>query len=162
MNRREREDSTVDERSQDVDWLDDPFERAYTTAVLDADPIPPRERSARAAPSGGQPFALRGCVITPDERIDDGFVVVHGSTIVSVGAQPPDAGVVTIETGGVILPGLIDLHGHPEYNIFAAWEPPKLYHNRYQWRRSKEYGGRTVMDDARDKGLPLPKRARAG
>ena len=33
----------MDERSQDVDWLDDPFERAYTTAVLDADPIPPRE-----------------------------------------------------------------------------------------------------------------------
>jgi hypothetical protein len=25
-----------------------------------------------------------------------------------------------------------------------------------EWRRSKEYGGRTVMDDARDKGLPLP------
>jgi 5-methylthioadenosine/S-adenosylhomocysteine deaminase len=130
---------TVDERLQDVDWRDDPFERAYTAAVLDADPISQRERSTRAAPSGGQPFALRGCVITPAERIDDGFVVVHGSTIVSVSAQPPDAGVLAIDTGGVILPGLIDLHGHPEYNIFAAWEPPKLYRNRYQWRRSKEY-----------------------
>ncbi|MBN9303932.1 MAG: hypothetical protein BGO82_16280 [Devosia sp. 67-54] len=31
-----------------------------------------------------------------------------------------------------------------------------------EWRRSKEYGGRTVMDDARDKGLPLPKWAKAG
>jgi hypothetical protein len=31
-----------------------------------------------------------------------------------------------------------------------------------EWRRSKDYGGRTVMDDARDRGLPLPKRARAG
>jgi hypothetical protein len=30
-----------------------------------------------------------------------------------------------------------------------------------EWRRSKEYGGRTVMDDARDKGLPQPKWARA-
>jgi hypothetical protein len=30
-----------------------------------------------------------------------------------------------------------------------------------EWRRSKEYGGRTVMDDARDKGLPLPKWATA-
>ena len=29
-----------------------------------------------------------------------------------------------------------------------------------EWRRSKEYGGRTVMDDARDKGLPLPKWAK--
>ncbi len=31
-----------------------------------------------------------------------------------------------------------------------------------EWRRSPEYGGRTVMDDARDKGLPLPKWAKAG
>jgi hypothetical protein len=29
-----------------------------------------------------------------------------------------------------------------------------------EWRRSKEYGGRTVMDDAREKGLPLPAFAR--
>ncbi|HWA18707.1 MAG TPA: DUF763 domain-containing protein [Devosia sp.] len=29
-----------------------------------------------------------------------------------------------------------------------------------EWRRSKEYGGRTVMDDAREKGLPLPDFAR--
>ena len=35
--------------------------------------------------------------------------------------------------------GLIDLHGHPEFNVFAAWEPPKLYANRYAWRRSKPY-----------------------
>ena len=28
-----------------------------------------------------------------------------------------------IDTDGVILPGLIDLHGHPEFNVFAAWEP---------------------------------------
>jgi hypothetical protein len=31
-----------------------------------------------------------------------------------------------------------------------------------EWRRSKDYGGRTVVDDARDRGPPLPKRARAG
>lgn len=31
-----------------------------------------------------------------------------------------------------------------------------------EWRRSKEYGGRTVMDDARDRGLPLPKWAKVG
>ena len=29
-----------------------------------------------------------------------------------------------------------------------------------EWRRSPEYGGRTVMDDVRDKGLPLPNWAR--
>ncbi|MEO8757977.1 MAG: DUF763 domain-containing protein [Devosia sp.] len=30
-----------------------------------------------------------------------------------------------------------------------------------EWRRSKEYGGRTVMDDAREAGRPLPKWATA-
>ena len=39
----------------------------------------------------------------------------------------------------MILPGLIDLHGHPEFNVFAAWEPPKGYVNRYSWRSSGEY-----------------------
>ena len=29
-----------------------------------------------------------------------------------------------------------------------------------EWRRSPEYGGRTVMDDAREKGLPVPRWAR--
>ncbi|MBI4920550.1 MAG: DUF763 domain-containing protein [Devosia nanyangense] len=31
-----------------------------------------------------------------------------------------------------------------------------------EWRRSKEYGGRTVMDDAREKGKPAPKWAGTG
>ena len=51
--------------------------------------------------------------------------------------KPTD--VAVLETDGVILPGLLDLHGHPEFNVFAAWEPPKLYANRYAWRRSKPY-----------------------
>ena len=41
--------------------------------------------------------------------------------------------------GGVILPGLIDLHGHPEFNVFAAWEPPRQFINRYAWRGSEVY-----------------------
>jgi hypothetical protein len=36
------------------------------------------------------------------------------------------------------MPGLIDLHGHPEYNVSAAGEPPRSYANRYAWRRSME------------------------
>jgi 5-methylthioadenosine/S-adenosylhomocysteine deaminase len=85
------------------------------------------------------PFALRGCVITPDQRIDDGFVHVSGDLIVSVGPTPPPAGVTVVPTDGVILPGLIDLHGHPEFNVFAPWEPPHLYQRRREWRGSKEY-----------------------
>jgi 5-methylthioadenosine/S-adenosylhomocysteine deaminase len=86
----------------------------------------------------GEPFALRGCVITPDRRHEDGYVLVSGATITSVGTEKP-AGVRIVDTRGVILPGLIDLHGHPEYNVFAAWEPPRLFPNRYAWRGSDEY-----------------------
>ena len=87
----------------------------------------------------GRDYALRGCVITPDERIDDGYVTVSGDTIVSVGGARPHAGVDVVETGGIILPGLIDLHGHPEFNVFSPWEPPHLYLRRAQWRASREY-----------------------
>lgn len=125
--------------AEDAPRFDDPFERDYTAGVLDADPTPRGPERPRAMPQDAQPFALRGCVITPEERHDDGYVVVRGSAIVAAGPDPPDDDVLVLETDGVILPGLIDLHGHPEYNIFAAWEPPRVYRNRYQWRRSREY-----------------------
>ena len=38
-----------------------------------------------------------------------------------------------------MLPGLIDLHGHPEFNVFSAWEPPNRFANRYEWRASDVY-----------------------
>ena len=39
----------------------------------------------------------------------------------------------------MILPGLVDLHGHPRWNIFAPWEPPRTYRSRHEWRDSDEY-----------------------
>lgn len=121
----------------------DAFDAHYGAGLLAAPQVDPREREreeregqARAAP--GEPFALRGCVLTPDEAVPDGWVVVAGSTIAEIRSDPPDS-VPVLETGGVILPGLIDLHGHPEYNVFAMWEPPRQYENRYQWRSSAEY-----------------------
>ena len=77
-------------------------------------------------------------MLTPDEKIDPGVVVVEGRTIARIVTTAP-AGVPVVDTAASILPGLIDLHGHPEFNVFAAWEPPKLYVNRYAWRGSDEY-----------------------
>src|SRR5262249_1957067 len=48
-------------------------------------------------------------------------------------------GVRIHETNGVILPGLIDLHGHPNFNVLAPWEPPQKYRNRYEWRKNENY-----------------------
>ncbi|NMO52320.1 amidohydrolase family protein [Actinoplanes sp. TBRC 11911] len=137
------------------------FGRAYRRGVLDALPPPRRSvegfrmrrgsRGLTAAAAAGEAFALRGAVITPDAAFDDGFVVVHGDTIAEVRRDAP-AGVATVlDTGGVILPGLIDLHGHPEFNVFAAWEPPRRFGNRYQWRSSDIY--RKLVRDPQNKLL---------
>ena len=127
----------MDDRAAGDTSPDDAFERAYTAGIIEEDPV--SFVAPRAAVAGGVAFALRGCVLTPARRIDDGHVVVDGPDIARVGEGTPDGGVRVIETDGVILPGLIDLHGHPEYNVFAAWEPPRLFANRYQWRDSKAY-----------------------
>lgn len=115
----------------------DAFDRRYFDGIDEEDLTEPPPAPFAAAARG--PFALRGCVITPDERIDDGFVTVVGDRITAVGTAQPPAGTDIIATEGVILPGLIDLHGHPEFNVFAPWEPPRLYKNRGTWRGSSEY-----------------------
>jgi cytosine/adenosine deaminase-related metal-dependent hydrolase len=116
---------------------DDIFTAAYHRGVTGELPPPVAGRRPRALAAG--PFALRGAVITPDAAWDDGYVVVDGDTIGEVRPSPPTGVTRIVDTGGVILPGLIDLHGHPEFNVFAAWEPPKQFTNRYQWRSSEIY-----------------------
>ncbi len=108
--------------------------KAYSRGITEELPEPTRR--TRALPPA--PFALHGAVITPDGAWSSGYVTVANGLIDRVSThQPTD--VAVLETDGVILPGLLDLHGHPEFNVFAAWEPPKLYDNRYAWRRSKPY-----------------------
>ena len=120
----------------------DDVERDYLRPILDAD-VPPAAARAGGPPIMGfapaQPFALHGCVLTPDQVVENGWVDIAGSTITRVGTTAPAAGIQRVETDGMILPGLIDLHGHPEYNVFAPWEPPKLFANRSRWRASPGY-----------------------
>ena len=112
----------------------DLFDTAYARGITEE--LPPPARRSRALPPA--PFALHGAVITPDGAWSSGYVTVAAGEITRVAKSKP-TGVRVVETDGVILPGLLDLHGHPEFNVFAAWEPPKLYANRYAWRRSKPY-----------------------
>ncbi|GAA3705392.1 hypothetical protein GCM10022399_22660 [Terrabacter ginsenosidimutans] len=111
-----------------------PFAEAYARGITEELPEPTRR--SRALPPA--PFALHGAVITPDGAWSSGYVTVANGLVDRVSKQKP-TDVAVLETDGVILPGLLDLHGHPEFNVFAAWEPPKLYDNRYAWRRSKPY-----------------------
>ena len=118
------------------------FDRLYTAPVVEAVEPPgahrgrPAELALRAAPA--EATALGGCILTPAERLDKGYVVIAGKEIKAVQKTKPQ-GVKVHETRGLIAPGLIDLHGHPEFNVFAAWEPPRLFPNRYSWRSSELY-----------------------
>jgi 5-methylthioadenosine/S-adenosylhomocysteine deaminase len=124
--------------SEPRDAESSPFEAAYTAPVAEAvAPPSPREVLPRAAPA--EPIALRGCVLTPTEAIEDGVVVVGAGKQIQAVQKAAPQGVRVHDTDGVILPGLIDLHGHPEFNVFAAWEPPRLFPNRYAWRGSELY-----------------------
>jgi 5-methylthioadenosine/S-adenosylhomocysteine deaminase len=119
------------------------FDRFYSAAVTEA-VEPPRARrdgqpelAVRAAPA--EPTALGGCILTPTQALDNGYVVIGGGKEIQAVQKSKPQGVKVHETGGVIVPGLIDLHGHPEFNVFAAWEPPQMFVNRYSWRGSKLY-----------------------
>lgn len=110
------------------------FARAYARGVFEEVGPPPRR--ARALPPA--PFCLHGSVIAAEGSKADAFVTVAEGKVAEISTTRPTAVPVT-ETGGVILPGLLDLHGHPEFNVFAPWEPPQLYANRYRWRSSDAY-----------------------
>lgn len=90
-------------------------------------------------------MVLEGKIVTmAGEVIDRGRVFVEGDRIAAVRAQgsPAPAGwddAKVIDTGGVIYPGLIDLHGHLAYNVLPLWEVPRRYENRSDWMRAGAY-----------------------
>src|SRR5271156_6149898 len=92
-------------------------------------------------PTHAQQIALRGTIVTPDQVIEQGTVLVSGDKIQAVGANLslPDHTVV-IEGDNVIFPGLIDLHNHLTWNFLPRWNPNRLFNTRYEWQAIPEYG----------------------
>jgi cytosine/adenosine deaminase-related metal-dependent hydrolase len=101
----------------------------------------PLDAAAPKAPA----LVLLGDVVTMDsELIRDGAVYLKAGEIVAV--QTADAPVPRgfdttprIDTGGVIYPGLADLHNHLVYNILSLWWPRQARTNRAQWLRDPDY-----------------------
>ncbi len=84
-----------------------------------------------------EPFAIGGLIVRADRALQ-GWVTVDGDRIVSVSEKKP-TDIRLVQTDGVVLPGLLDMHNHPDFNVFAPWEPPEVYPNRYKWRGSRLY-----------------------
>jgi len=85
--------------------------------------------------------AFRGTIATPSGFLDDATLVVEkNGTIRSVGKNATlSPGTTVIDVGGVIFPGLIDLHDHLTWNIFPRWRLPRPVGNRYDWQALPEY-----------------------
>src|SRR5262249_43411138 len=88
----------------------------------------------------GESYALRGTVVTPDEVIENGVLLVRDGKIVDVGltVKIPE-GTPEINTDGFIFPGLIDLHNHITWNVHPRWTPGTLVKNRYEWQAMDSY-----------------------
>ncbi len=86
------------------------------------------------------PVALTGTLITPNGIVQNGMVVIQNGQITAAGAPIPlPPGTKTVETHGVIAPGLIDLHNHLTWNVFPRWKPTEQFGNRYDWQQKPIY-----------------------
>jgi len=86
------------------------------------------------------PIVLKGTIVTTDDILNPGWVVVDNGKIQDVLSQPPNIPeAIEIDTQGIIFPGLIDLHNHISFNVFPRWQPNQFFSNRYEWREFDEY-----------------------
>jgi len=91
------------------------------------------------------PIALTGTLITPDGIVQHGTVLIENGKIVAAGGQVSlPAKVKSIDTHGIIAPGLIDLHNHLTWNVFPRWKPMEEFGTRYDWQQKPVY--KVLMD----------------
>lgn len=96
--------------------------------------------SAIAVSPGPNRYLLHGDIVTADGVLPHAWMEIQSGRILRIQREQPDvSGVPVLETDDIVLPGFIDLHNHPSYNVFPRWIPPHKYANRYEWRDSDEY-----------------------
>jgi cytosine/adenosine deaminase-related metal-dependent hydrolase len=96
-------------------------------------------------------LAVTGHLVTFDDgqpEIPDGVLYIDDTGIiqgVAARSDPAPAGfdhATRVDTGGLIYPGLIDLHNHMAYNCLSLWlapDHPRAWTNRAQWPNDKDY-----------------------
>ena len=109
-------------------------------------------------------LVLTGRVLTvdADRRVESsGAVYIHEGVIEAVqsASSAPPAGFRTaarVRTGGLITPGLIDLHNHLAYNTLPLWlGRDRAYATRYQWPGAPTYQS-DVSNPAQALGIAAP------
>ena len=98
-------------------------------------------------PASSPKWALYGRIVTMDAKatvVMDGAVWIADAAIAAITERgdPTPAGfegITPLETGGTVLPGLIELHNHLAYNLLPLWQVPQRYTNRNTWGNSDQY-----------------------
>lgn len=87
-------------------------------------------------------MVLKGKIVTLNDAgtvLSEGYLFIRNVRIEAIAQTrrdlPQDAKkAIFVDTGGVIYPGLIDLHNHPEYAIYPLLPITRKYRDRYEWR----------------------------
>ncbi len=119
-----------------------------------------------AQPRGGvvNDIVLFGAVLTVDRQrrfLRRGAVYLHEGRIEAVQDESAKAPAGfgharRVRTGGLITPGLIDLHNHLAYNTLPLWiGRTSAYSTRYQWPGAPTYQ-RDVSNPAQALGIAAP------
>ena len=106
-----------------------------------ADGGTPHYRDGCGTPIRTGKYALGGDIVTPAGVIANGWLVVDGEKIAEIrtAAQGQPTGMPVVQTGGVVFPGLVDGHGHVEYNEVSLAPLGKRYQDRDQWPSASLY-----------------------
>jgi len=118
-----------------------------------------RIRQATWQRATGTRLVLTGGVVTFDPSapvIDDGAIYINERGVIEAVRpvrDPAPSGygaAARVATGGVIYPGLIDLHNHPYFDMNSLWTPQRAtpYVSRGQWRQDAQYQRDIGSDDA--------------
>lgn len=120
-----------------LDQLTNPTAVAHTADAAEVVPLTDEPATARlivrgtVVPIGSDPLP-RGAIYIADGRI---VAVADADAPVPSGFEAAPA----LDTGGVIYPGLFDMHNHLPYNILPLWRPPRRFDNRAGWLRLPAY-----------------------
>jgi len=120
----------------DDDSNDDP-----ASGLGKADGGTPHYRDDCGTPIRTGKYALAGDIMTPKGVVTGGWLVVDGEKIseIRTASQGAPTGMPVVQTGGVMFPGLVDGHGHVEYNEVALAPLGKRYGDRDQWPSATLY-----------------------
>ncbi len=86
-------------------------------------------------------YALFGDIVTMNDSLDvlgDHYIEIQAGKIVSISGTAP-GGIQVVEVSGLIFPGLIDPHNHPQYNVLDHIPFGQTFVDRDEWHDHPMY-----------------------